>query len=636
MGILKEKSRIKRQWEQPVEKTEPKPLYRLLSGTSSERIKSLATSFHKAEITKGQCEVWKENVDIEEGDENFFAAMFRKRTGSIRIKSEPSTAKIYLDGKANGYSPDSIRNVSPGIHEVEIRLDGYDVWSKKVHVDAYEGIVLNVLLQKRAGSIRIKSEPSTAKIYLDGNNISYTPDIIRDVTPGIHEIEIKTGGYNTWSKKVTVEAGEENDLTAVLQKRTGAVSLKSEPAMAKIFLDGNAIGLTPDIIRDIPPGSHKVEITLDGYDTWRKEVTVEAGRENALTAVLEKSASVVSIVSEPAMAKIFLNGNAIGITPAIIRDIVPGIHEVELTSDGYYTWRKKITVEAGEENALTATLQKYIDSIRIMSNPSMASIYFNGNALGLTPHRITDLKPDRYTVRIVKEGYKPWEEVVSVKSGNETLISAMLKYELVRLRSIYDQLPVSHVYSLPHLSIHETNKQIFHCHSTIKHDYEQKTINESKVIIDHTTELMWHQSGSKDYINLKKAIKWIKKANQKNYAGYNDWRLPTLEEASSLLEQKMVNNNFINPVFDKKQWGMWTGDKCGRSNAWIVIFVNGTMNQSHVGSAATFVRPVRSLFVQRADVTEQSSTAQEYCNKILHQQIVNRKMFDIIPVSRQN
>ncbi len=106
---------------------------------------------------------------------------------------------------------------------------------------------------------------------------------------------------------------------------------------------------------------------------------------------------------------------------------------------------------------------------------------------------------------------------------------------------------------------------------------------------------MWYQSGSSEYFNLRKAIKWIKKTNKSSHAGFKDWRLPTLEEAYSLLEFETKDDNFIDPIFDNKQWGTWTGDKSDRNHAWIVTFVNGTISRVEIGSPATFVRPVRSL-----------------------------------------
>ncbi|MBC8548356.1 MAG: DUF1566 domain-containing protein, partial [Candidatus Brocadiales bacterium] len=89
--------------------------------------------------------------------------------------------------------------------------------------------------------------------------------------------------------------------------------------------------------------------------------------------------------------------------------------------------------------------------------------------------------------------------------------------------------------------------------------------------------------------------KWLKKTNKKSYAGFNDWRLPTLEEASTLLEFGTKSGKFIHSVFDDKQWGTWTGDKSDKGQAWIVTYVNGTISQVQVGTPATFVRPVRSI-----------------------------------------
>jgi len=122
-----------------------------------------------------------------------------------------------------------------------------------------------------------------------------------------------------------------------------------------------------------------------------------------------------------------------------------------------------------------------------------------------------------------------------------------------------------------------------------------KTISGDEIVIDHATALIWHQSGSSAYMDMRKAKKWLRKLNIEGYSGYHDWRLPTLEEAATLLELDTENDNFIDPVFDKKQWGMWTDDRVDKNHAWIVTFVNGTINQSHIGSPATFVRPVRSL-----------------------------------------
>ncbi len=237
---------------------------------------------------------------------------------------------------------------------------------------------------------------------------------------------------------------------------------------------------------------------------------------------------------------------------------------------------------------MTADLKKISSTVKINSDRTKDTSKIPKSI----SHEIlgADSKPERGEGATITPPQKT--KPSSSKSNKKT------KYhpeELFMLRSTYNKFADSQINSLPKISIRETNNSIFFCHSKISHCYQLKPIADGDVVIDHATELMWYQSGSKEYFNLKKAIKWIKIANKANYASFNDWRLPTLEEASSLLEHEMKNGYFIDPVFDKRQWGTWTGDKNGRSNAWIVTFVNGTVSQTPVGSDATFVRPVRSF-----------------------------------------
>lgn len=88
----------------------------------------------------------------------------------------------------------------------------------------------------------------------------------------------------------------------------------------------------------------------------------------------------------------------------------------------------------------------------------------------------------------------------------------------------------------------------------------------------------------------------MQKLNRRGCAGYHDWRLPTLEEAISLLESSKKNGNlYIAPIFDRNQRWIWTGDKKRGSNeAWDVNFVYGIVSWSPFNDHG-FVRPVRSL-----------------------------------------
>lgn len=60
--------------------------------------------------------------------------------------------------------------------------------------------------------------------------------------------------------------------------------------------------------------------------------------------------------------------------------------------------------------------------INISSEPDAASVYIDGHLTTATNATVSSLKPKDYTVRIVKEGFIPWEKQISVKEG---LVSAI-------------------------------------------------------------------------------------------------------------------------------------------------------------------------------------------------------------------
>jgi hypothetical protein len=93
----------------------------------------------------------------------------------------------------------------------------------------------------------------------------------------------------------------------------------------------------------------------------------------------------------------------------------------------------------------------------------------------------------------------------------------------------------------------------------INHEYELQ--QQGKVVVDHITGLMWQQSGSPEKMNFENVKASVTQLNKEGFAGFNDWRLPTLEEAMSLMEpQKSSIGLYIKSKFDKTQQWIWTAD----------------------------------------------------------------------------
>jgi len=124
--------------------------------------------------------------------------------------------------------------------------------------------------------------------------------------------------------------------------------------------------------------------------------------------------------------------------------------------------------------------------------------------------------------------------------------------------------------------------------------FEKQNINGNTVVLDHKTALMWHPGGSSKEVQYRKISKWLKDLNRRGYAGFSDWRLPTLEEAASLLRrEKNSKGLYTDPIFSGTQKRIWTGDRFGSKDLWVVRFYTGIVYSS-AGSDLHFIRPVRS------------------------------------------
>jgi hypothetical protein len=138
--------------------------------------------------------------------------------------------------------------------------------------------------------------------------------------------------------------------------------------------------------------------------------------------------------------------------------------------------------------------------------------------------------------------------------------------------------------------------------------------NGDETITDRATGLMWQKGGSLKELYYWDANKYVSRLNEGNFSGYVDWRIPTLEELCSLLEQ-VVNERglHISSLFKRKQAKCWSTDlsgghilsePCGLH--FIIHFTKGEIDDAAIqsgrevfgagrGAERLFIRAVRTL-----------------------------------------
>lgn len=175
---------------------------------------------------------------------------------------------------------------------------------------------------------------------------------------------------------------------------------------------------------------------------------------------------------------------------------------------------------------------------------------------------------------------------VQQQLAQKTAEVAKLQQELARLQPVPTprSLPKSLLRSLPIDKLSEgqvkkmlREKNLFDAYENktgkgITHKYELREREGQKLVLDQTTGLLWQQSGSDDAMVYKDAEKYVRDLNQKRFAGYDDWHLPTLEEGMSLMEPKKHGELYLDRVFDHEQRWIWTSDHYDESAAWVVDF----------------------------------------------------------------
>ena len=141
-----------------------------------------------------------------------------------------------------------------------------------------------------AGTITVNTNPPGVELQVDGVPRGRTP-VTLSVEGGTHTLAV-LGADGQWRKvPVTVAAGAQVSHHLELPKATaalGQLSVRTEPAGARISIDGTPLGKTPMTIVELAPGEHTVTLESDA-GTVNQKVMIEAGMSASLMVPLGRA-----------------------------------------------------------------------------------------------------------------------------------------------------------------------------------------------------------------------------------------------------------------------------------------------------------------------------------------------------------
>jgi hypothetical protein len=208
---------------------------------------------------------------------------------NLTITSDMITLAL-KDGKRLEIPPKSVTSLSYG-QEAHRRVGTMIALAILVAPVALFGLLHKTRLHY-IGVQYTTPDHKTAGILLQGDKENYRAILVAlqgvtgvPVAVGEKDREFVPVGVKTDVTKQPAEAEKPAD-KPVTDELKGSINVTSTPTGADVLLDGDFVGNSPAMLK-LAPGKHTVTVRQTGFKDWSREITVQAGSELQLSAVLE-------------------------------------------------------------------------------------------------------------------------------------------------------------------------------------------------------------------------------------------------------------------------------------------------------------------------------------------------------------
>jgi formylglycine-generating enzyme required for sulfatase activity len=290
-----------------------------------------------------------------------------------------------------------------------------------------------------AKQIRISIEPLPDRISISGSLIA--PRF------GGHYL-LRSGKYILRATKEcyyplqqTFEVGEAKSQTVEFQmeKLPGRLFLQTHPSDkptlplsgARIFIDGQDVGITPLSNLEVKAGRRDLEIQAENYQDLKTELQITGcSEEQSVNFALVPGWSDVFISSIPEGATVSINGKTAGLTPLKL-ELPQGNYLLAISADGFKSWTTRLAVELNQPLSIKDIRLQPADGMLVLqTQPPDANVTVDQKFVGKTPLEMPLAADVEHEIRILKAGYEKVSRSVQMATGQRKTLFVKLNPEM--------------------------------------------------------------------------------------------------------------------------------------------------------------------------------------------------------------
>ena len=215
---------------------------------------------------------------------------------------------------------------------------------------------------------------------------------------------------------------------AILIVHSSLPDLSFESNVGVISVDRPAPG---EFLVHLNPGTSIITFKAEGYQIYKERYYIppksyqEVRVRVKIPAAEERGG--IRIETDPPGASVTFNNIPLPQkTPLTLENQPAGLQPVRLELDGYAVLDTLLRVDKGVVSAHRLTLRREYAGLKVTSDPIGATVYLDGESLGMTPLERADLTPGEGTLLVELSGYVTNTQPVRLKGGETAPVNLFL------------------------------------------------------------------------------------------------------------------------------------------------------------------------------------------------------------------